>query len=130
MEALADDAVDNRLDVGELALAPANLSVSGVVVDANDKGVADARVYAYGEGQPDRHNIQTDAEGKFTIEKVCAGRIRINANVSGKRRLYGDVETEGGATDVKLVVSEMGSTRTSYVPKQPPSLVGKALWGT
>jgi protocatechuate 3,4-dioxygenase beta subunit len=126
VEALADDAVDNRLDVGEFALALANLSVSGVVVDPNDKGVADARIYAYGEGQPDNHGIQTDAEGKFTIEKVCAGRITINADVSGKQRLYGFVETEGGATDVKLVVSERGSTR-SYVPKQPPSLVGKAL---
>ncbi|MHC4395682.1 MAG: carboxypeptidase regulatory-like domain-containing protein [Planctomycetota bacterium] len=135
VEALADDAVDNRLDLGEFALALANLSVSGVVVDANDTGVGGARIYVYGEGQPDRHNIQTDAqdiqtdaEGKFTIEKVCAGKIRLNANVFGQKQMYGFVETAGGATDVKIVVSERGSTRTrSYAPKQPPSLVGKAL---
>ncbi len=126
VEALADDAVDNRLDVGQLTLAVANLSVSGIVVDANDKPVAGARISAYGEGQPDRHNIQTDAEGKFTIEKICAGRIRVSTNVSGMQRLYGNVETEGGAKDVKIVVGER-PTASRYVLKQPPSLVGKPL---
>lgn len=126
VEAHADNALDNQLDVGKLTLALANLSVSGVVVDADDKPVADARISASGEGQPHRYNIQTDAEGKFTIEKICAGRIRISANTSGKARLYGSVESEGGATDVKVVVSERPSS-TRYVPKQPPYLVGKAL---
>ncbi|MHC4620908.1 MAG: carboxypeptidase regulatory-like domain-containing protein, partial [Planctomycetota bacterium] len=75
----SDDAVDNRLGVGELTLALANLSVSGVVVDLDDKPVAGAMIHAYGEGQPDRHEIQTDKDGKFVIEKVCAGRIGISA---------------------------------------------------
>ncbi|MCH7559126.1 MAG: carboxypeptidase regulatory-like domain-containing protein [Planctomycetes bacterium] len=124
-EVQADDAVDNQLDVGTLTLAVANLSVSGVVVDANDKPVANARISTYGEGQPYR-NTQTDADGKFTIEKVCAGKIRISTNISGRTRLYGSVETEGGATDVKVVISERPST-TRYVPKRPPSLVGRPL---
>ncbi|MCH8119238.1 MAG: carboxypeptidase regulatory-like domain-containing protein [Planctomycetes bacterium] len=124
-EVQADDAVDNQLDVGTLTLAVANLSVSGVVVDANDKPVANARISTYGEGQPYR-NTQTDADGKFTIEKICAGKIRISTNISGKTRLYGSVETEGGATDVKVVISERPST-TRYVPKRPPSLVGRPL---
>jgi len=124
-EVHADDAVDNRLDVGILTLAVANLSVSGVVVDANDEPVADARISTYGEGQPYR-NTKTDAEGKFTIEKICAGKIRISANTSGRTRLYGNVETDGGATDVRVVISERPST-TRYVPKRPPSLVGRPL---
>ena len=120
-----DDAVDNQLDVGTLTLAVANLSVSGVVVDVNDKPVADARISTSGESQPYR-NTQTDAEGKFTIEKICAGKIRISANISGKTRLYGNVETDGGATDVRVVISERPST-SRYVPKRPPSLVGRPL---
>jgi len=40
--------------------------------------------------------------------------------------MYGSIETEGGATSVRIVVSE-GSSSTRYIPKQPPSLVGKAL---
>jgi protocatechuate 3,4-dioxygenase beta subunit len=126
VEAHAADAVDNRLDAGQLELAAANLSVSGVVVDVNDKPVTGARVNCYGgDGQPQRE-AQADAEGKFTLDKVCQGRIRISASVSGRTSRYGYVETEGGAADVKVVVSE-SSSGTRYVPKQPPSLVGKAL---
>jgi hypothetical protein len=119
--------VNNRLDAGQLELAVANLSVSGVVVDGNDTPVDAARVSCYGnDGQPQR-DTRTNAEGKFTLDKVCQGRIRINANVSsGSTYRYGYVETEGGAADVRIVVSER-SSGTRYVPKQPPSLVGKAL---
>jgi hypothetical protein len=37
------------------------------------------------------------------------------------------VETEGGATDVKIVVTERGSSASRYIPKTPPSLIGKPL---
>jgi len=126
VEVHAAGAVDNRLDAGQLELAIANLSVSGVVVDVNDKLVTGARVNCFGgDGQPQR-DTQADAEGKFTLGKVCAGRIRISANVGGETTRYGSVETEGGATNVRIVVSESSSS-TRYIPKQPPSLLGKAL---
>jgi hypothetical protein len=120
-----NNAVDNCLDVGTITLAVANLSVSGVVVDDEDKPVAGAQVSCYGDNQPSRR-IQTDTEGKFTLENVCAGRIRLSANKSGTPRLYGYVETEGGATDVQIVISQRSSS-TRYQPKRPPSLVGRPL---
>jgi len=126
IQALADDAVDNRLDVGQFTLALANLSVSGLVVDAEDKPVSGARIYAYGNNQPDRHDFRTDAQGRFTIDKVCAGRMNLSANSEGKKRLYGNIETEGGASDVKIVVTQRGSSPRS-VPRQFPSLAGKHL---
>jgi protocatechuate 3,4-dioxygenase beta subunit len=126
VEVHAAGAVDNRLDAGQLELAIANLSVSGVVVDVNDKPVTGARVNCFGgDGQPQR-DTQADAEGKFTLGKVCAGRIRISANVGGETTRYGSVETEGGAANVRIVVSESSSS-TRYIPKQPPSLLGKVL---
>ena len=100
-----NDAVNNHLDVGTITLAVANLSVSGMVVDTDDKPVADANVCCSGENQPHPHT-QTDADGKFTLEKVCAGRIRVSAEIRGKTKLYGKVETEGGATNVKVLISE------------------------
>ena len=124
-EITTDDAVNNHLDIGALTLAVANLSVSGVVVDNDSKPVAGARIYSSGEGQS-RSRAETDIEGKFTLEKVCAGRIRINADKSGTTRLYGSVETEGGATDVRIVISQSSSS-TRYEPKRPPSLVGRTL---
>ncbi len=121
-----DDAENNLLKIEPAKLAPANLSVSGAVVDVNDKPVAGAMLHAYGDGQPDHIEIPTDAQGKFTIDKVCAGRIQVSASVRGEVRLRGHVETEGGAQDIKIVVSEQGSS-DRFVPRQPPSLVGKAL---
>jgi len=120
-----DDAVNNHLDLGALTLAVANLSVSGVVVDNDGKPVPGARINCYGEGQS-RSRAETDIEGKFTLEKVCAGKIRINADKSGTTRLYGSIETEGGATDIKIVISQSSSS-TRYEPKRPPSLVGRPL---
>jgi len=127
IEADANEAMDNRFNVEAISLLAANLSVSGVVVDSEDKPVSGADVSCYGETQP-RSQAKTDAEGKFTLEKICAGRIRISADKSGATRLYGSIETEGGATDVRIVISESSSS-TRYEPKQQPSLVGRPLPG-
>jgi len=124
-EISTDDAINNHLDIGALTLAVANLSVSGVVVDNDGKPVPGARIDCSGEGQS-RSRTETDIEGKFTLEKVCAGRIRINANKSGTTRLYGNIQTEGGATDVRIVISQRSSV-TRYQPKRPPSLAGRPL---
>jgi len=105
----SNDAVNNHLDVGTITLAVANLSISGMVVDTDDKPVADAKVWCSGKNQP-HHRTQTDADGKFTLEKVCAGRIRVSAEISGKTKLYGRIETEGGATNIKVLIRERPST--------------------
>ena len=116
-----EDAVYNQLDLGNITLAVANLSVSGVVVDDNDKPVAGVTVNTYSSHQP-YHVAKTDADGRFTFEGVCAGRILILAGKLGTT-LRGSVDTEVGAADIKIVISEKPSHR--YVPKQPPSLMGR-----
>jgi protocatechuate 3,4-dioxygenase beta subunit len=123
-----DQTATGRVQAGRFSLPIANLAVSGTVVDSEGKPVPGARLYCHGgdrTNQPDRQ-AQTDAEGRFTIERVCAGRIHIQANaqVGGTYR-YGSIETEGGAGDVQIVVAERGSTR--YVPRKPASLRGRAL---
>lgn len=126
VQADTNNAKDNRMDLGEFKLPPADQSISGVVVDGNDKPVAGARIYAYGDNQPDNREIQTDSAGKFVIKNVCAGPMRLNASVSGSGRLYGNIETEGGATDVRIVVSGR-PTGQPFVPKKPQPLAGKPL---
>jgi hypothetical protein len=113
------------MELEPMVLAVANLSVSGVVVDDEDKPVAGVRIYTYGRGQPNRNTI-SDITGRFLIENICEGRIQIQANTNGQPTLYGRVDTEGGANDVKIIVSQRGMTRR-YVPKKPPSLVGKSI---
>jgi len=125
-EISTNDAVNNQLDIGNIPLAVANLSVSGRIVDAQGNPMAHARIYGSGPGQP-RRSTQADTEGNFTLEGVFAGRVDIRTNVDRDgKRLSARVSTDGGATDVKVVVRERSST-TRYVPRRPPSLVGRPL---
>ncbi len=124
-----DRVVSDRVRTGTFSLPLANLSVSGVVVDSEGEPVSGARVSCYGGSQDNQPNrdTQTNAEGKFTLDHVCAGRIRIQANaqVQGSY-IYGSIETEGGAKDVQITVAER-SSGTRYVPRSPTKLAGKHL---
>jgi len=120
-------ATSGPVNVGTFKLPLADLSVSGVVVDVNDEPVANARIYFYGDGQPEYNEINSDENGKFEIEGVCKGRINVNANTRGAPRMYGRVETEGGATDVKIMVAEQSTSSRRFIPRKPASLVGKPL---
>jgi uncharacterized GH25 family protein len=100
----ADDVENNRLEISPLTLKEAALSISGIVVDVNDKPMANAEVYVSGQGQQYRQGT-TDAQGKFTIDKLCEGQVYVNANVRSDRTyLHGNVSAKSGDTDVKVVV--------------------------
>jgi protocatechuate 3,4-dioxygenase beta subunit len=102
---------DNRMDLGEFKLPAANLSVSGVVVDVNDQPVAGANVSSYGRNQPDRRNIRTDSQGRFVIHNICAGPLTVTVNAlrADRQSASGFVATEGGVTNVKVVLSQKPS---------------------
>jgi beta-lactamase regulating signal transducer with metallopeptidase domain/protocatechuate 3,4-dioxygenase beta subunit len=119
------EAVDDRIELAPLVLAVAEQTISGVVVDVEGRPVPDARVNAYGRGQPSRHT-STDEQGRFVIENMCQGRIQIQAGITAPRRLHARDEVEGGATDIKIVVTER-DRRGRTIPKQAPSLKGKPL---
>ncbi len=108
-----DQVRDGRLEMPTMVLKLANLSITGVVVDADDNPVMGAYVNGYGDGQPHRH-VRTDAEGRFTLGKICAGDIRLNAYKHGRPTRYGRAQTEGGAEDIKIVISERTSSRSYY----------------
>lgn len=98
-----------RVEVDPVELKPANLKLSGQVVDADDKPVAGANVYLHGEGQPNA-NARTDREGRFTFTQVCEGNARLAANANN---LSGSVGAEGGDTNVVVRLGESygGSTQ-------------------
>ena len=73
----------------------ANLSVSGVVVNADDKPVGGVSVVAIHAGVPGLgSHTCTNAEDRFKIEDVCHGWVGLTAHISGKTNLTGSVETE------------------------------------
>jgi len=118
-------AANKRIELEHLVLSVANLSASGIVVDEFDQPVSGVRISASGNGQPSRGTL-TDVKGQFSIENICPGQISIYADKRTPRRLRGRAEAEGGATDIKIVVSEEDE-RGRRLPRRPPSLVGKSL---
>ena len=62
--------------LGQLILAAANLSVSGVVTDLKGIPVPSAMIWAHGSNQPNQYTI-TDMTGKYVVEGICAGQIII-----------------------------------------------------
>ncbi|MBN1507119.1 MAG: carboxypeptidase regulatory-like domain-containing protein [Sedimentisphaerales bacterium] len=110
----ADRMQGERLDLEPLTLPVANLSISGEVVDADGNPMAGVRLDGYGQEQPDRVSAQTDDEGRFTIDGVCAGRINLRVDATREdKRLSGRMVTEGGMTGVRIVVRE-GRSPTQY----------------
>lgn len=120
----------NRVAVNTVTLPLANLAVSGQVVDVAGTPIPRANVscYAGGEsGQPNRH-VQTDAKGRFTLERVCAGPIQISVSGrAGSAVLRGSVQTEGGATDVQIVLTQANTGGSRVIPRRPASLKGRPL---
>jgi hypothetical protein len=62
-----DDVPDIRVDTGPIALVRGECSISGIVVDVNDKPVADLRLYCLGEDQSGSRAV-TEAGGTFTLD--------------------------------------------------------------
>jgi hypothetical protein len=117
---------ETSVTIENIVLQTADQKLSGQVVDVDGKGLANVTLHCYGEGQPNL-NGKTDDEGKFAFDAVCSGEISISANYrQGTDYMYGHVRTEGGAEDVTIIVAQQGGNQR-YVPKQPPSLIGKAL---
>ncbi|TKJ35005.1 MAG: hypothetical protein CEE38_16225 [Planctomycetes bacterium B3_Pla] len=107
IEVHTDKAPDNRVDVGPIVLATADLTVTGIVVDPNDEPVGLALVGCSGKGQEGASTL-TGPDGKFKLDGICKGKVRISASVggSGRTNMSGSVETEAGATDVKVVMTK------------------------
>ncbi len=99
-----------RQQLDPIELKPANLTLAGQVVDADDQPVADCYVSMYGDDQPSG-NKKTDEHGRFFFEHACDGPVHLSAN---SQQAYGNVTAEGGDTNVVLRLGEnMGSAGTS-----------------
>jgi hypothetical protein len=111
----------NDIKLKTITLHEANLSVSGVVVDANDQPVSGAIVKVLGGGEP-RTDTITGMEGRFNVEKLGRGGIRIIAKRNGDTPLEGFVDSQAGATDVKVKLNKVYKS-----PRPPESKIGKPL---
>lgn len=123
------DAEEAYLDLDEFHLPVANLSLSGRVVDVNDKPVSNAIMIVQGGSQPNIRDIRTNEQGKFKINNVCTGRILLSAIAARQNKppIHGQVETKGGAAKVKIVAVTSPKGQSKSRRRTPPSLKGTHL---
>jgi hypothetical protein len=123
---LTSDSSEGRVELEPLVLQRANLSVSGMVVDADGNPACDVPIFLTGlrgshtAGQPSRHAV-TDNKGQFSIERVCAGPLRLQAGMGGRENGPGFLDAAGGDRNVKVILGQQ-LVHTRHV-----SLVGKSL---
>jgi len=101
----SDDVHGNRRDGISIVLHRGEFSISGVVVDTSGKPVPKMRVYCSAKGQPAVIS-HSDADGKFTLNGVFKGRVMV---IADGPNLYGSVDAEAGATNVKVVLDNKGT---------------------
>jgi beta-lactamase regulating signal transducer with metallopeptidase domain/thiol-disulfide isomerase/thioredoxin/protocatechuate 3,4-dioxygenase beta subunit/Leucine-rich repeat (LRR) protein len=129
------DTREKFIDLGRIVLAPANLSVSGVVVNENGEPAANASISLYGKGQAwssEWSDIGADAKGNFRIRNLCPGTITIWAHVEKHGEQTGEhlggikqgkLDAQAGEEDVRIVVKDLVVRN----PETPKPLIGKKL---
>ncbi len=106
-------------------LLVADRRIAGVVLDADEKPVAGAHVAIQGAKQP-MQTSRSDSKGRFSIDKICPGAIRIFANTSVGGHGKGSANVEGGDTNVIIRLTPAGSG-VAFAAPRPASLAGKPL---
>jgi protocatechuate 3,4-dioxygenase beta subunit len=106
-----------------IALSPTDLSVSGVVVDANGAPAPRVILFLRGEsgGEQPEKTTATDEQGRFRITRICKGAIRIQVNFSSSPAGSGSLRGEAGDQDLKAVLGQ------NVVHQRFASLAGKPL---
>ncbi|OHB57412.1 MAG: hypothetical protein A2Y07_04300 [Planctomycetes bacterium GWF2_50_10] len=126
----AGEAENSVIEVEPITLKLATLTVSGIVVDENDKPVEGVNIQCYGQGQV---NIQTksDKQGNFTLAKVCEGELNLSAYMhAGTENLNAWLRTAAPVDEqLKLVLKKADNSGSSWNRESTvfKSLKGKKL---
>jgi len=90
-----------------LILQPADLLISGVVVDTEGKPAAGVPIFLHpAKGQASR-TTTTDDNGRFSIKRVCKGPLRLQANFSNNPDESGSVKTQSFEKNIKIILGQI-----------------------
>ncbi len=107
---VAQEAQGGRIELDPYELPLADQRIAGVVLGSDDKPVANANIFGYGEAQP-AINGKTDAKGRFSFSAVCAGPIQLQANSSNGG--FGNTTADGGDTNITIQLGTSGTVPAS-----------------
>lgn len=109
-----------------IVLRVADQTLSGFAVDVEGNGLEGVDLHINGSGQPSA-STKSGKDGAFKFENVCTGQAYVNANFrKDGEYIYGNLRTEGGASDVRVILTGQGSY-SRMQPKKPAPLAGKPL---
>jgi hypothetical protein len=101
-------ATERQVKLGTFVLQPLNMSVSGVVVDANGRPVPNITVHLSpsrgSEGQPRKHT-RADEAGKFFFNRISKGPLRLQAG-SASQNNVGFADANAGDGNVKVILGQ------------------------
>lgn len=106
---LAKDVAD-KVEVGNMALRPADESLAGIAVDKDGDPVPNARVRV--ETRDSFATTTTDADGRFTVEHITTGTAKVTARalyLMGHDYAQGSIVAKAGDTNVRVVLGRDGS---------------------
>ncbi|MBM4087666.1 MAG: carboxypeptidase regulatory-like domain-containing protein, partial [Planctomycetes bacterium] len=95
--------VNREKDVGKLVLRKADAFIAGRVTDVEGNPILGAQVNAYGDGQPLLCRGITDSQGRYRIEPLVQGKVRVSVWCGNDSAHREDVPT--GSQDVDLVLA-------------------------
>jgi protocatechuate 3,4-dioxygenase beta subunit len=111
------------VDIPPIKLVPADVSISGIVVDKDGNPAANVPIFIQGYrrfDQPER-SVSTDSQGRFVVNRICKGPLSLQASFSSSPGGMGNLYAQGGDKDVRIVLGQ------KLVHTGDTSLVGKSL---
>lgn len=114
---------NNRVDLSPFVLQPLNMSISGVVVDADGEPVPNKGVHLKGitggQEQPRKHTI-TDTNGRFSFSRISKGPLSLQAGWASDDD-EGFLDAQAGDKNLKVVLGQKRVHTGGF------SLLGKPL---
>ncbi len=84
---------------------PANLSISGRVIDSQGHPVGGLGIFQNANNQP-RRIATTDDFGEFTMTRLCEGPVRLQAGIGRDSFKPGFLKAKAGDTNVIITMGQ------------------------
>ena len=105
------EAEGRRIELEPCELPLADQRIAGVVLDSDDKPVANANIFGYGEGQP-AHERQDRCQRAILLQRRFAPG-RSNSKPTHSNGGFGNATAEGGDTNITIQLGASGTVTAS-----------------
>jgi peroxiredoxin len=117
------------VEIGDLALQKADRVIAGRVTDVMGDPVAGARISVWSQAQPRQRSAVTDAQGRYRIERLAAGRVQVELeHPAYSFEFRNSVQTGSTRVDFTLTPDESRRPKERLKPGDPAPEIAAAQW--